>query len=133
MYGSKFGRTAVIAAITSGALVVGGAVLATVGTPGSKVREIRLVVRDMTYYVANSGDPNPTLRLERGEKVRLVLTNDDPGYSHNLVAPVLGVSTPLVRLGGEQTIEFTVPGVTGLYPYQCGPHSEMMRGNISIE
>jgi plastocyanin len=97
------------------------------------VREIRLVVRDMTYYVGNRGDPNPTIRLSRGEKVRLLLTNDDPGYAHNFIAPVLGVSTGLLHHGGTQIVEFSVSAVPGEYTYECGPHSEMMRGKISIE
>jgi plastocyanin len=126
-------RRLVIAAAALVALAVGGAVLAKVGAPDPRIREIRLVVRDMTYYVAQDGDANPTLRLVRGEKVRLVLTNDDPGYSHNLIAPVLGLSTPLLPQGRSQTVEFTVPDVAGVYTYKCGPHSEMMRGNIAIE
>jgi plastocyanin len=127
------GRYSAMAAAAVVMLGVGGAVLATVGVPQTGTREIRLVARDMTYYAAGSGDANPTLRLARGERIRLVLTNDDPGYSHNLVSPVLGISTPLVTHGGSQTVEVTVPDVPGVYKYACGPHSEMMRGNISIE
>jgi plastocyanin len=114
------------------ALAVGGVVLAKVSAP-SDAREIQLVAKDMTYFVAESATSNPTLRLRRGEKVRLVLTNDDPGYSHNLVAPVLGVSTPLIQQGRSQSVEFRVPDVAGVFPYECGPHSEMMRGTIAIE
>ena len=113
-------------------LAVGGAVLAKVFA-SADVREVRLVVRGMTYYAAQSTDENPTLRLVRGEKIRLVLTNEDPGYSHNLVAPVLGVSTPLLEQGRSQSVEFKVPDVTGVYTYECGPHSQMMRGSIAIE
>jgi plastocyanin len=122
----------VIGAAALVALAVGGAVIAKVGAPDG-VREIRLVIRDMTYYAGQTGDENPTLRLIRGEKVRLVLTNDDPGYSHNLIAPVLGVSMPLVQQGRSQSVEITVPDVAGVYTYECGPHSEMMRGKIAIE
>jgi plastocyanin len=132
-HGSGRRRTLEIGALACAALAVGGAVLATVSAPDAGPREIRLVVRDMTYFVAGSGDGNPTLRLARGEKIRLVLTNDDPGYSHNVIAPVLGISTPLLTHGRSQTVEVTVPDVPGVYKYACGPHSEMMRGNISIE
>jgi plastocyanin len=123
-----------VAAVTSTVLVVGGVVLAHLGAQNADVREIRLVVRDMTYYsVAHAAEANPTLHLARGEKIRLVLTNEDPGYSHNLIAPVLGVSTPPLQQGKSQSIDVTVPDVPGLYSYRCGPHSEMMRGNIAIE
>ena len=60
-------RRLVIAAAAVVALAAGGAVLAKVGAPDPTVREIRLVVREMTYYVAETGDANPTLRLIRGE------------------------------------------------------------------
>jgi plastocyanin len=122
-----------VAAVISVALVISGAVLAHLGAQDRNVREIKLVVREMTYFAGDSSDRNPTLRLARGERVRLMLTNDDPGYTHNLVAPALGVSTPLLQHGKSQSIEFTVPDVAGLYTYQCGPHSAMMRGNIAIE
>ena len=124
-------KTWVVGAVVV-ALAVGGAVLAKVSGP-SDVREIQLVARDMTYFVAESTAGNPTIRLRRGERVRLVLTNDDPGYSHNVVAPVLGISTPLLQQGRSQSVEFRVPDVTGVFPYECSPHSEMMRGTIAIE
>jgi plastocyanin len=125
-------RRLVAAGIATG-LLIGGAVLAHLGAQDRGVREIRLVVREMTYYTPSTSEANPALRLKRGEKVRLVLTNEDPGYTHNIVASVLGLSTPLLQHGKSQAIEFTVPDVAGLYSYHCGPHSEMMRGNIAIE
>jgi len=122
-----------VAAGIAAVLVIGGAVLAHLAAQDNNVREIRLVVRDMTYYAAYTAEGNPTLRVARGEKIRLVLTNEDPGYSHNLIAPELGVSTRLLAKGKSQSIEITIPDVAGLYSYRCGPHSEMMRGNIAIE
>jgi plastocyanin len=122
-----------VAAGIAAVLVIGGAVLAHLAAQDNNVREIRLVVRDMTYYAAHTAEANPTLRVARGEKIRLVLTNEDPGYSHNLIAPELGVSTRLLAKGKSQSIEITIPDVAGLYSYRCGPHSEMMRGNITIE
>jgi hypothetical protein len=47
------------------------------------VREIHLVARDMTYYVDGRPESNPTLRVARGEHVRIRLTNNDPGMSHD--------------------------------------------------
>ena len=121
-----------IGALAVAVLSIGGAVLAKVFA-SADVREVRLVVRGMTYYAAPSSEENPTLHLTGGEKIRLVLTNEDPGYSHNLVAPVLGVSTPLLEQGKSQSVEVEVPEVTGLYTYECGPHAQMMRGTIAIE
>ena len=126
-------RNRVIAAGALAVLAVGGVVAAKKAGPGVEVREIRLVVRDMTYYAAGSSDPNPTLVLTGGERVRIVLSNDDPGYSHNLTAPALGLSTELLARGESQSIVFTVPDLPGVYPYACAPHSQMMRGTIAIE
>jgi len=122
--------------IVVGALVmlaVGGVALAKKNGPGSDVREVRLVVRGMTYFVEGTTDPNPTLRVQRGSRLRVVLTNDDPGYSHNLIVSALGIQTPLIARGGSQAVELTVPDAPGVHAYSCGPHAEMMRGNIAIE
>jgi plastocyanin len=114
-------------------ILIGGAVLVKVNAADGGVREIRLVARDMSYQVDAAAGVNPTLRLQRGERVRFVLTNDDTGYSHNLVAPALKVSTPLIPHGRSQSVEVTVPEVAGVSAYACGPHGQMMRGNIVIE
>jgi len=115
-----------------GAVAICGVVLAGGSSPHD-VREIRLVARDMTYFDAATREANPTLRLKRGERIRLVLTNDDRGYTHNLVSPALGVSLPLLEAGKTQAIEVTVPDVAGPSTYSCAPHGQMMRGNIAIE
>ena len=122
----------VITAAAFLALAVGGGVLAKVTTLDADVREIRLVVRDMAFVDSN-GVANPTLRVAHGERIRFVLANDYAGYLHNLIAPVLGVSTPLVQHGKSQTVVVTIPDMPGVYSYECGPHSKMMRGNIAIE
>jgi hypothetical protein len=76
---------------TSSWLVI--AALATAGTVAipmvvasrpDAAREVRLVVRDMTFYVDGDTSPNPTLRFKRGEQIRLVLRNDDPGMTHDV-------------------------------------------------
>jgi plastocyanin len=114
--------------MAAAALVSASAVLTM-----SDRRDVRLTVRGMAYYGTDSSSPNPTLRLRRGEKIHLVLTNDDEGYQHNLVAPVLGIRTGLVNQGQTTDLQVTVPDLPGSYPYTCGPHAEMMRGVIVIE
>ncbi|MEO7273387.1 MAG: hypothetical protein ABIX28_02710 [Vicinamibacterales bacterium] len=122
--------------IVLGALVilaVGGVVLAKKNGPGSDVVEVRLVARDMAYFVEGRTEPNPTLRVPRGARLRVVLTNDDPGYSHNLIVSAFGVESPLIVKGTSQAIEMRVPLAPGVHAYSCGPHAEMMRGNIAVE
>ena len=54
-------------------------------SPADDVHEIRLVVRDMNFYVEGESQPNPTLSVKAGEQVRLVLKNEDPGMQHDFV------------------------------------------------
>jgi plastocyanin len=130
-HGSR--RTTVLA-VGAFALLVGGWIVLLKGmTPEDSVHEVRLVVRHMTFFVEGAAEPNPTLRVPRGSRLRLVLTNEDPGYSHNLIVPALGVATSLITRGRSQTLEITVPNAPGVHAYSCGPHAAMMRGNIAIE
>jgi plastocyanin len=87
----------------------------------------------MTFFVEGTTDPNPTIRVPRGARLRVVLTNNDPGYSHNLIVPTFGIETALIVKGKSQTIEMSVPLAPGMHVYSCGPHAEMMRGNIAVE
>lgn len=97
------------------------------------VREIRLVVRDMTYYVDGAGDPNPTLLVRRGERVRILLRNDDPGMTHDFAVRAWKAETGLIQGRGDATVEFRAPNRTGNETYACTPHGEMMRGTIRVE
>ena len=72
-----------------GAVAICGVVLAGGSSPHD-VREIRLVARDMTYFDAATREANPTLRLKRGERIRLVLTNDDQPGVIGEVGTILG-------------------------------------------
>jgi plastocyanin len=102
------------------------------GTPSP--REIRIVVRDMTFYVEGQDEPNPTLRLRAGEQIRLVLRNEDPGMSHDFAVGSWRVMTPLVTArGAEAVVVFRVPQRRGSYTYSCTPHATIMRGTIQVE
>ena len=98
------------------------------------IREIRLVVRDMTFYVEGESQPNPTLNVHAGEQVRLVLKNEDPGLRHDFVVSDWQVATRILVDRGEQdTITFRVPAQTGDRVYHCTPHSKMMRGTLRVQ
>ena len=97
-------------------------------------REIRIVVRDMTFYVDGHDEPNPTLRVRAGEQIRLVLRNDDPGMSHDFAVKSWQVMTPLVTARGAETaVVFRVPQRRGSYTFSCTPHARIMRGTIQVE
>ena len=101
--------------------------------PDGDVREIRINVREMTYYVEGRPEPNPTLRLQRGQRVRIVLNNDDAGMLHDLQISAWGVGTRLLKGKGMDAVDFTAPSAPGKYAYKCTPHSEMMQGVIEVE
>jgi plastocyanin len=103
-------------------------------TGREEVRELRITTRDMSFYVDGSAEPNPAITFKAGERVKLVLRNEDPGMSHDFVVKAWSVSTKLLEDRGEQdTISFTVPATPGTTTYHCTPHSKMMSGTLRIE
>ena len=126
--------------ITIGGLMIGIAALAATLLPmlasngSDDVREIRFVVRDMTFYLEGQPEPNPTLAVRAGEQVRLVIRNEDPGMRHDFVVQAWQVGTRLlVERGEEDTITFRAPSERGDQTYLCTPHAKMMRGTIRVE
>ena len=100
----------------------------------AKPREIRIVAKDMTFYVNGIQTPNPTLRVKAGERIRLVLRNEDPGMTHDFSVKAWKVTTKtLTQKGQEDDVVFRVPKRRGETPYQCTPHPEMMKGSIQVE
>ena len=121
---------AIAAAVVVGALASGAIALSARG-PG--LREIRIVARDMTFYVEGEADPNPTLRLRAGETVRLVLKNEDDGMRHDFAIPDWNAATKRIEGGEETTITFRAPDRPSEQTYRCQPHSKIMRGTILVE
>ena len=119
-----------LAAVFAVAAVAGAIVLSA---RGPSAREIRLVVRDMTFYVEGQAEPNPTLRLHAGETVRLVLRNEDEGMTHDFAIPEWGAATKRLEGGEEGAITFRAPGRPMSQAYKCRPHSKIMRGTILVE
>jgi plastocyanin len=97
-------------------------------------REIRIVVKDMAFYVDGDATANPVLRFRAGEEIRLVLRNEDGGMTHDFSVQGWKLATKVLReKGDEDSIRFTVPKQRGTIPYQCTPHSEMMKGTIQVD
>lgn len=96
-------------------------------------REVRLVARDMAFFVEGDSTPNPTLRFRAGEHVRIVLRNDDAGMDHDIAIGSWDVGSALLEGKGETAFEFQVPKRRGSETYACTPHAVMMRGAIEVE
>ena len=97
-------------------------------------RDIRIVVRDMAFYVDGGAEPNPSITLRAGERVRLHLRNEDAGMRHDFAVRSWAVSTKMLEDRGEEdTIVFRAPDERGEATYLCTPHAKMMSGTIRIE
>lgn len=124
-------------AVVCTAVVITAALLphltAGVVTPRQSMREIRLDVRDMTFHLEGREDPNPTLRMKQGERIRVVLMNRDRGMSHDFAISAWQVATRPLAGEGHDAIEFTVPEVRGSSGYVCTTHSAIMRGIIEVD
>ena len=96
-------------------------------------RDLRIVVRDMNFYLDGSGEANPTLRLRAGETVRLVLRNEDRGMKHDFTVPAWDAATPLVPGQREAGIVITAPARGTRTIYYCTPHQQTMKGTIVVE
>ena len=97
------------------------------------VREIHLVARDMTYYLEGQDQPNPTLKLRAGERVKVVLRNEDDGMEHDLRVRQWEIGTGIINGKGSDAVTFTVPTQRGTHVYSCTPHPSSMRGLIEVE
>jgi plastocyanin len=123
-----------------GGVVIGVAALAATLLPmlasngREGVRELRIVTRDMSFYVEGQAEANPTITFKAGERVKLVLRNEDPGMKHDFAVAAWSVGTKLLdERGEEDAITFQVPASRGTATYHCTPHAKMMSGTLRIE
>jgi len=117
-------------ALVAGAMVC-GAIALSARAPGP--REIRVVARDMNFYLDGQADANPTLRLRAGETVRLVLRNEDEGMKHDFAIPGWKAATKRIERGEEASVTVRVPDHASSQSYTCRPHAAMMQGTILVE
>ena len=111
-------------------MILAAMIPALSGTPN---REIVLVVKGMSFYL--EGDPltpNPTLQVKAGERVRVVVHNQDRGLTHNFAVPALNVELDPMRSNESGDVMFEAPDAPGTYEYICRPHQLMMRGTIRV-
>lgn len=129
--GAKGLRFVAFAAI----LLLAGAAswVAANATSAAPPTEVTLVARDMAFYLPGDPRPNPTLTFARGERVRLVLRNEDPGMQHDFAAQSLRLESAMLRQTGTSTaLEFRLPERAGLHEYLCSLHPALMRGALEV-
>jgi hypothetical protein len=126
-------NTYVRAGVITVALIIAAALLPMLGLSREHDREVRLVAIDKTFYLEGQSTPNPTLKLRPGERIRLVLRNEDDGMRHDLKIPAWDIALPPINGKGERALTFRVPDSHGAVPYACTPHSTSMRGSIEVE
>lgn len=120
----------VVALLCVAALAVGAAARTE---PGGDPRTVTLVARDMAFYLADGGAANPRLVVGRGERVRFVLRNEDPGMEHDFAVPALGEATRMLRDPGTSAdVVVRMPDQPGLHEYECTSHRRMMRGVLEV-
>ncbi len=97
------------------------------------LRTITLVARDMSFFVDGQPMENPRLVVERGELLRFVLVNDDPGMAHDLRLPSLGAATRLLKKSGMSAeLTLRAPQEPGEHEYLCSLHARFMRGVLEV-
>ena len=101
---------------------------------GTHTREIVLVVRGMAFYVdGDFSNPNPTLHVRAGERVRVVLRNEERGIVHDFAVPAVGAAVKPLRWNQSGEVVLKVPDTPGSYEYECQPHRLMMHGLLQVE
>lgn len=130
--------TVVLVLVVTGGVLVRAA-LPALGTTlwwppaGGPARDIVLVVRNMAFYLEDDpATPNPTIRLQPGERVRIVLRNVDRGMIHDFAVPALQTAVDAVRWNEEGDVVLAAPSSPGTYQYVCRPHEAMMNGKLIV-
>lgn len=120
--------------VLTGALLMVGALAALIPllAESEKPREIRIVARQMSFYVDGGAAANPAIVVKPGERLRLTLVNEDAGLDHDFAVPAWPLTTPLLDGTGTTTIVFDAPREPGITEYVCSRHVSMMTGTIEV-
>ena len=128
IWGRQF--SAKLIAIVVVFVLVGAIVAAVSRTPA---REVMVVVRGMAFYLEGDPTPNPTIRVKAGERVRIVLRNEDRGFVHDFAVPAADGAVDQVRWSETNVATIEMPAAPGTYKYFCRPHQLMMSGTLIVE
>ena len=96
-------------------------------------RQITLVVRGMAFYLDGDTRPNPPIAVKAGERVRIVIRNEERGITHDFAVPALGEASSLLTWNESDDVTFEAPAQRGTYEYVCNPHRAMMKGTLTVD
>ena len=102
------------------------------GRRSQEPRTIVLVARDMAFVAEPAAGPNPAITLRPGERLRLVLRNQDRGMKHDLAIRTLGLRTRVLDYGESDALVITAPEQPGTLEYFCSFHPFLMRGSLVV-
>jgi plastocyanin len=123
-------RPAVLVGGLIGLILVTGALLPALSS--TPTREVALVVKGMAFHLEGDPRPNPTIDVRAGERVRVVVRNEDRGLTHDFAVTALRRATRAIEWSQSAEISFDAPARPGDYEYVCQPHRLMMRGTIRV-
>lgn len=83
-----------------------------------------------THFVAD-GEADPTLHVERGDRVELTFENTQTGVEHAVAVPPFTDRTHVVPSGEKVTLTF-VASETGQFRYTCPQHAPFMEGELVV-
>ena len=97
-------------------------------------REITLVARNMAFYADGDFEhPNPVIAVRAGERVRVVMRNDERGMTHDFALPAADARMDLLDWNEQGEVTFEAPATPGIYEYACTPHRLMMKGTLKVQ
>jgi plastocyanin len=119
-----------IIAVGAGVMLLAALLPALSNTP---TREVILVAKGMAFYLeSDPNTPNPTLEVKAGERLRVVLRNQDRGLSHDFAIPAVAAAMKAIDWNESGEVVLEVPETPGTYEYVCRPHFLMMRGILRV-
>ena len=129
---SVFGRRISGKTVAGVALLMIVAALLPVMT-SAPTRDIVVVTKDMAFYLeGDMSTPNPDIEVRAGERVRIVLRNEERGLIHDFAVPAVHSAIDGLRWSERGEVTFEAPDVPGSYEYVCRPHLLMMKGIIKV-
>ena len=125
-------RTRLILTTTS-LLALGGILaLLPLGARSLEPREVVVIARQMSFYVAEGATANPIIQVAPGERIRITLVNADPGFDHDFAVTAWDVRTPVLHGEGRTSLVIQAPARPGKATYVCSLHDSMMKGIIEV-